>query len=457
MKALIPSLPKIRSRWIAILCILLAALLVQGCNRGNQTAAGGAKKGGKKGGRGAELGPVPVVVGTAIKKDVPIEITAVGNVEALSVLSVRPQVNGQLNEVFIEDGDFIKKGDKLFQIDSRAQEGQIRQAEANLLRDRAQLAQVTANLARDVANEKYAREQATRYAALFQQGVVSKDDRDRFASSADALDQLVLADKAAIQSAEAQIQADLGSIANLRLQLSFTTLYSPMDGRAGSIAVKSGNIVNASQTDLVSIAQVSPIYVAFSVPESRLAEIQRAMARAKLYVEAKPQGDLTSAERGLLTFVDNFVDSTTGTIKLKGTFQNLSRNLWPGQFVNARLRLAAQPGAIVIPGPALQAGQDGSYVYVVKEDHTVEARTVTPGIRLENEIVIAQGIAEGEIVVTEGHLRLAPGSRVTLPGEGGRGRGGADTIPGNGEGRGPPEGKKGPETTGVQKKAATGN
>ncbi len=427
MKALISSTPKVRSLWIGVLFIVLGSLVLQSCNRGEQTAAasgGGGKKGGKKGGRGADLGPVPVVVAPAAKKDVPIEVSAVGNVEALSIINVKPQVNGQLLEVFINDGDFIKKGDKLFQIDSRAQEGQIRQAEATLARDRAQLAQATANLARDVANEKYAREQATRYAALFQQGVVSKDDRDRFASTADALEQLVQADKAAIQSAEAQIQADLGSIANLRLQLSFATIYSSMEGRAGSITVKAGNIVTANATDLVSIAQVQPIYVTFSVPESRLAEIQRAMVHGKLVTEAKPQDDLTPPERGVLTFVDNSVDSTTGTIKLKATFQNPRRTLWPGQYVNTRLQLSTQAGATVIPAPALQAGQDGSYVYVVKEDRTVEARTVTPGLRLENEVVIDKGISPGEIVVTEGQLRLAPGSRVVLPGEGGRGRGG---------------------------------
>jgi len=476
----VPIIPEIKPEyrkhlsWMGLLCILLAAMLLQGCGSANQVADAAGKKGGKKGrgGRGADFGPVPVVVATAVKKDVPIEVNAVGNVEAYSIISIRPQVSGQLTGVFINDGDYVRKGQKLFEIDPRTLDGQVSQAEATLSRDRAQLAQAQANLARDVANEKYAREQAARYGTLFEQGVVSKDDRERFNANADALAQLVQADKAAIQSAEAQIQADQVNIANIKLQLSFTVIYSPIDGRSGNVTVKAGNIVNANQTDLMSIAQVQPIYVAFSVPESKLGEIQRASARAKLPTEAKAQDDITLPENGSLTFVDNTVDSTTGTIKLKSTFQNPSRSLWPGEYVNVRMRLSTQAGAVVIPTPALQAGQDGPYVYAVKPDRTVEVRPVTPGLRLENELVIDKGISAGDIVVTEGQLRLAPGSSVTLPGEGGRGRGqnggrGAEggnppggregAAPGGGYGDGKQGGRegRGPETGGFQKKAGS--
>jgi multidrug efflux system membrane fusion protein len=442
--------------WLAslgFLCLALASFVIQGCSKTDQAASqdGGGKKGGKKGKGGGDFGPVPVEVARVIRKDVPIDLTAVGNVEAYSTVSIRPQVSGQLQEVFVEDGQFITKNQKLFQIDPRPFDAQVAQVEATLSRDRAQLGQANANLARDVANEKYAREQANRYVALFQQGVVSRDDRDRFAANADALGQLVLADQAGIESAKAQIQADTANLSNIKLQLSFTTLYSPIDGRAGNVTVKAGNIVTASQTELMSIAQVLPIYVTFSVPESRLSEIQRYMAGTRLVVEAAGQDELTRVERGILTFVDNNVDSTTGTIKLKGTFQNTERKLWPGEYANVTLKLSTQANALVIPNQAMQTGQDGTYVYLVNDDHTVEVRPITVGLRRESDIVVAKGLADGETVVTQGQLRLAPGSRVTLPGEtGGRaGRGKNGGEGGGGDQGGSKKGngkKKGPQT-----------
>jgi len=336
---------------------------------------------------------------------------------------VRPQVSGQIQEVFIEDGQYVTKNQKLFQIDPRPFEAQVAQVEATLSRDRAQLGQAQANLARDTANEKYAKEQADRYVALFKEGVVSRDDRDRFGANADALGQLVLADQAAIESAKAQIQADTATLSSIKLQLSFTTIYSTLDGRAGNVTVKAGNIVTANQTEVLSIAQVQPVYVTFSVPENRLGEIQRYMAGTRLPVEAAGQDDLINPERGVLTFVDNNVDSSTGTIKLKGTFQNAARKLWPGEYANVTLKLSTQANAMVIPNQAMQTGQDGTYVYVVTDDRTAEVRPVTIGLRRESELVVDKGLSDGETVVTQGQLRLAPGSRVILPGENG-GRGG---------------------------------
>ena len=319
--------PKIfprRSVWLAglgLVGLALASLVIQGCDKAGDPAAqdgGGGGKKGKKGKGGGDTGPVPVEVAKVARKNVPIDMTAVGNVEPFSTVSVRPQVSGQFEEVFIQDGQYVAKGQKLFQIDPRPFEAQVAQVEATLSRDRAQLGQAQANLARDTANEKYAKEQADRYVALFQQGVVSRDDRDRFGSNADALGQLVLADKAAIESAQAQIQADTANLSNIKLQLSFTTIFSTLDGRAGNVTVKAGNIVTANQTEVLSIAQVQPIYVTFSVPENRLGEIQRYMAGTRLPVEAAGQDDLINPERGVLTFVDNNVDSTTGTIKTEG-------------------------------------------------------------------------------------------------------------------------------------------
>lgn len=405
-------------------CLGAAALLIVGCSKGGDETAqkGGKKKGGKKGG---DLGPAPVVVAKVKRKDVPIQITAVGNVEPYSVVSIKPQVSGQLTQIFIEEGDYVRKGNKLAEIDPRPLQAQVAQGEATLAKDNAQLQQVMANLARDSANEKYAAEQAKRYATLFDQGVVSKDDRERFSSQADALTQLVLADRAAIESAKAQIQADQANLGNIRLQLSFTTIYAPIDGRTGNIAVKAGNIVTANQTELLTIAQVQPIYVTFGVPEARLGDVQRYQSGGRLVVEAKSQDESDAMERGQLTFVDNNVDATTGTIKLKSTFRNDSRTLWPGEFVSVMMKLTVQPNALVVPTHALQTGQDGTYVYVVKDDRTVEMRPVTPGLRIEDELVVDKGLADGETVVTEGQLRLAPGSHVSFPGgaEGGRGNG----------------------------------
>jgi len=399
---------------VGLIGLLLASLAMQGCST-TETSANGGKKGKK--GKGGDAGPVPVEVAKVVRKNVPIDITAVGNVEPLSTVSVRPQVGGQIEEVYIEDGQYVAKGQKLFQINPKPFEAQVAQVEANLARDRAQLGQAQANLARDVASEKYAREAADRYVQLFTEGVVSRDDRDRFASSADALTQLVAADKANIQSAQAQIQADTASLGSANLMLSFTTVYSSLDGRAGNVTVKAGNIVTANQTEVLSIAQVQPIYVSFSVPENRLGEIQRFMAGTRLPVEAAGQDDLRTPERGVLTFIDNNVDSTTGTIKLKGTFVNADRKLWPGEYANVTLKLSMQNNALVIPNQAMQTGQDGTYVYVVDAERKADVRPITIGLRGEADLVVDKGLAEGEIVVTQGQLRLAPGMVVSLPGE----------------------------------------
>ncbi|HTM11340.1 MAG TPA: efflux RND transporter periplasmic adaptor subunit [Bryobacteraceae bacterium] len=408
-----------RSVWLTslgLIGLLLASLATQGCST-TDTSANSGKKGKK--GKGGDAGPVPVEVAKVVRKNVPIDITAVGNVEPLSTVSVRPQVSGQIEEVFIQDGQYVAKGQKLFQIDARPFEAQVAQVEATLSRDRAQLGQAQANLARDLANEKYAREVAGRYVQLFAEGVVSRDDRDRLAASADALSQLVIADKAAIESVQAQIQADTANLSQIKLQLSFTTIYSTLDGRAGNVTVKAGNIVTANQTEVLSIAQVQPIYVTFSVPENRLGEIQRFMAGTRLPVEAAGQDDLKSPERGVLTFIDNNVDSTTGTIKLKGTFQNANRKLWPGEYANVTLSLSVQSNALVIPTQAMQTGQDGTYVYVVDADHKADVRPITIGLRGESELVVDKGLSEGDMVVTQGQLRLAPGMRVSVAGEGG--------------------------------------
>jgi multidrug efflux system membrane fusion protein len=348
------------------------------------------------------------------QRDVPINVDVIGNVEAYSTISVKAQVGGELTKVSFQEGDFVKKGDLLFTIDGRPLEAQLSQAQANLARDTAALSQAQANLARDIANEKYAQDQAKRYRGLFDQGVVSREQADQMGSSADALSQTVLADKAAIESARAQIVADKAAVENVQVQLSYTTIESPINGRTGSIAVKQGNVVAANTTDLMTITQVQPIYVTFSVPEAQLGEIKRYMGEGRLPVHATSQADAGIQESGVLTFIDNSVDATTGTIKLKGTFENADNKLWPGEFVRVTLGLTTRPHATVVPNQAVQTGQDGQFVYVVKQDRTVEMRPVVTGTRVDQELVIDRGLQPGETVVTEGQLRLTPGSHVQI-------------------------------------------
>ena len=383
--------------------------------------------GGKGGGRRGGGGDVPVTIAKATQKDVPVEIQVIGNVEAYSTISVKAQVTGQLTDVYFHEGDFVKKGDKLFTIDQRPLEAAYNQALANVMRDEASLGQAQANLARDTAQLKYQDDQAKRYADLFAGGVISKDQAEQLRAGADAMAQAVNADKAAIESAKAAIAASRATADNAKVQLSYTNIPSPIDGRTGNLAVKAGNVVTANNMDLMTINQIEPIYVTFAVPEAQLPSIKKYMAMGKLSVRARPQdGDVKDEDRGDLTFVDNTVDVTTGTIKLKGTFPNTSHQLWPGQFVRVTLRLTTQPNAIVVPNQAINTGQNGSFVYVVKDDRTVESRNVVTGARVDQDMVVNEGLEPGETVVIEGQLRLAPGSRVVVRdgrGGGGGGRG----------------------------------
>lgn len=401
-------------RTFGIVVALVGALLLAACGADDSADAqqgGGKGKFGK--GRGGGGGPVPVVVATASLRDVPLEIQVVGNVEASSVVSIRAQVSGQLTGVFFQDGDYVHKGEQLFTVDPRQIDGQLAQAEANLARSTAQLAQAQANMARDTAQEKYARQVADSYSKLAEEGIFSRQQGQQTVSNADALSQAVAADQAAIESAKAQITADQANINNIKLQRSYTSVLAPIDGRTGNIVQRAGNIVTANNTELAVIHQVEPIYVAFAVPEARLGEVKRYFdAGGKLPVIAQAQDGSGTAEHGYLTFIDNAVDTSTGTIKLRGTFENQNHNLWPGQFVNATLQLTTRHNAVVVPNQAVQTGQDGTFIYVVDNDGTVSVRPVTVGPRVGLDLVIDQGLQAGEVVVTEGQLRLQPGSRI---------------------------------------------
>jgi len=400
-----------------LLGVLVAALLLSACASAPTDVGDGGKGKGKGKGKNAGGGTVPVEVAKVTLKNVPVDISVVGNVEAYSVVSIRAQTGGMLTEVRFKEGDYVKKGDLLFVIDRKPLEGQMNSAKANLAKSSALLKQAQAQLLRDTASADYARDQAARYQKGVDQGVFAKEQAEQLKSSAAAQMQILEADRAAIGSAEAQISADQSAINNLNIQLGYTTVEATIDGRSGNILQKAGNIITANTTDLATLYQIEPIYVTFSVPEARLGDVKRYSDNGKLAVTARAQDGSGDIEQGELSFIDNSVDTSTGTIKLKGTFQNKGHKLWPGQFVNVGLRLTMRNNAVVVPNQAVQTGQDGTYVYVVGADRAVSVVPVKTGPRIDQDMVIDDGLKGGETVVTEGQLRLQPGSKVQIRGD----------------------------------------
>lgn len=357
---------------------------------------------------------VPVRVVQASGRSVPVEITAVGNVEPWTTVVVKSPVGGTIVKMPFKEGDIVKRGDILFEIDPRPYQAAVRMWEANLAKERAALAQSEANLARAQAQEAHYGKQADRYAKLFEQGIVSRELADQTAVEARARRTAVRAETAAIESAKAAIASDEASLSHAKLNLSYCTVKALATGRTGTIRVKEGNLIKAAETELVTIHQVQPVYVAFSVPEENLLEIRRRAAASRLPVAAAIPGDTQPPASGTLSFLENSVDTTTGTIRLKARFENADSRLWPGQFVDVRMKMEDRPRAVTVPAVALQTGQQGNYVYVVRPDKSVELRVVTPGARIDNAISIDQGLTAGETVVTEGQLRLAPGMKVKV-------------------------------------------
>jgi len=337
-----------------------------------------------RGGKGAET--VPVSAAAAVRRDVPVQIKAVGHVEASTTVTVKSRVDGMLEHVHIREGSTVGEGALLFEIDARPYKAALAEAEAHLDRDRA--------LARKAA------EDSRRYAELVKKQYITQEQYDAIQASAQSLEATVRADEAAVDGA--------------RLNLEFCAIRSPLAGRAGDLLVREGNLVMAADArGLVVINRLRPVFVAFSVPEQDLARIRRAMAAGPVPVEiTPPEGGPPSA--GSLKFLDNTVDPATGSIQIKAVLPNEDERLWPGQFVTVTLTLSTLPGAVVVPAQAVQAGQQGTFVYVVKADRTVEFRPVKPGIGLDGFLVIEQGVAAGETVVTNGHLRLTPGAKVAV-------------------------------------------
>lgn len=327
----------------------------------------------------------PVVVAAAMQRDIPLEVKAVGTVEAYSNVQVKSMIAGEITKEGFAEGQDVRRGDLLFVIDPRPYQ--------------AALAQAQGNLARDSAQEANARAQGTRYAALFKEGVVSREQYDSITAAADALKQAVEADRAAVETA--------------KVNLTYTTIFSPIDGRTGNLMVHRGNVVKANDISILSINQVQPIYATFAVPEMYLPEIKRSQAGRKLVVTVRVPNEPKPAE-GVLTFIDNTVDPATGTIKLKATFTNHDRRLWPGQFADVSMTLSTDKNAVLIPSAAVQTGQNGQYVFVVKPDNTAELRNVTVSRVVGSDSVITSGVQAGEQVVTDGQVRLTPGKKVAL-------------------------------------------
>ena len=348
-------------------------------------------KSGAKGGPRQEV--VPVSAAVVARKPVPLTTRAVGNVEAYSTVVIRALVAGELQKIHFKQGQEVRKGDLLFTIDPRPLQAALDQAVGTLAKDKSTLAN--------------ARALAARYKKLYEEGIASKEDLDQYSTSADTQAGLVAADEAAV--------------ANARVQLSYATISSPISGMTGNLLVYEGNLIKANDlTPLVTITQTKPVYVTFAVPEGELAKVNRARAAGPVRVDAALPSDEAHPLSGQLTFVDNAVDSTTGTIRLKATFENPDRRLWPGQFVKVTITTGVVEDALVVPSQAVQTGQDGPYVYVVKDDLTVEPRPVKTGAGTEGLAVITKGVTAGERVVTDGQLRLFPGAKVEIKAEGKR-------------------------------------
>lgn len=359
--------------------------------------------------------PVPVTVATVTTESIPFELKVVGSAAASSVVQVKSQVTGQLMKAHLTEGQDVVKDSVLFEIDPRPYQEALKQVEAGLARNRALLRQAEANLARGIAEAKNAEANARRYAALTKEGVISREQNEQVRTTADAQREAVRAAEAAIESARAAIQSDLASIDKAKLDLAYCQIKAPLSGRVGNLLVYPGNLVSANgSAPLVVINQVSPVFVNFSVPEMHLPVIRRLNAKAPLTVFAVQPGNPRNRVAGRLTVIDNAVDSTTGTISLKAVFENKDRVLWPGQFVNVVLRLETLENVTVVPSEAVQVGQKGQYVYVVKADKTVEPRVVSTGRSFEDKTIIEAGLSAGEAVVTDGHLRLAPGFKIEV-------------------------------------------
>ncbi len=374
-----------RAWYFALLFIATIALTAPACNATGEATAPAATGGGGRGGGGGAA--VPVTVGRAEQKPIPLAIEVIGSVEASSTVSIRAQVTGELNSVNFKEGEDVREGQVLFALDPRPLQATLAQAEANLARDAAQAANAAT--------------QAQRATELADRGIATREQVETASSSSNALQATLAADRAAVD--------------NARVQLQYATIPAPISGRTGALMVHPGNLVRANDTaPLVVINQLSPIFVSFAIPEAQWPMLKRYLEMGNVRVEAAPPTGEGRPSEGHITFVDNSVDVTTGTIRVKGFFDNTDRRLWPGQFVNVVVTMATDPNAIVVPAAAVQSGQQGPYVFVVKPDNTADLRLVQVGRTRGDDTIVTKGLAAGETVVTDGQLRLVAGTRVSI-------------------------------------------
>jgi multidrug efflux system membrane fusion protein len=365
-----------RLQVLIFLVLLNALLFLSGC--GNKEQLAGASR---------DRPAAPVVAAGVELRNIPVQIKAIGNVEAYQTVQIRSQVSGQIQKIFFKEGEDVRQGQPLFQLDKRPFQADLDKAVGQLKRDQAQ--------------EEHSRVQSERYSDLEKDGIVSHEQADQMRMQAKADASAVEADKAAVEAA--------------RVQLQYTDIVAPINARAGNLMINLGNLVKANDTPyLVQLNQVTPIYVTFSVPEANLERVRRRFSSGQLKVLAYPKGQSDNPAEGRLTFIDNGVDTTTGMFKLKGTYQNKDRRLWPGQFVDVALELSMQNNAVVVPTRAIQSGQQGEYVYVVRTDSTAESRPVRTEGAYQNLTLISEGLRVGEQVIVNGQLRVAPNAKVIV-------------------------------------------
>jgi multidrug efflux system membrane fusion protein len=357
---------------------------------------------------------IPVEIVAATQMDVPVQIKSIGNVEPVSTIAVRSQIPGTLQAVRFTPGQEVKKGDLLFMIDPRPLQAALSQAEANLAKAMAAVSQGKNVVARDQATATNSRTIAKRDLQLVEAGVVSREEYDNAVAKADADDATVRADQNSVATLDAAAKAEQANVSNAVVQLSYTSIRAPLTGKTGNLVTTTGNLIQANDpTPMVTITQAAPVYVTFTVPEQDLLRIRQYANSVAFKTEVSIPGDEANPpQQGKLSLVDNTVDTTTGTIRLKATLDNGDRKLFPGLFVNVVLTLGVQREAVVVPSQAVQIGQDNSYVYVAKPDMTAEVRVVKTGTNLNNLTVIEEGIKAGEQVITDGQLKLVPGATV---------------------------------------------
>lgn len=359
---------------------------------------------------------VPVRAAVAVSQDVPLEVSAVGNVEAIESVDVKPRIAGQIERVAFEEGQSVAKGQLLFTIDLETLQRQEAEQQAEVERDAAMEQQARAVVARDTASQKQSQSEAEVALELAKDGILSKQRSDQLVTTSETARAALRSDQAAVEAAVGTTKADRARLAQTKLQLSFANVVAPITGRAGAVMVKAGNMVRENDTTLVTLLQLAPIYVTFGIPEQILPEVQRLNASGALAVEAS-NGE-GSALEGHLVFIDNTVDATNGTIRLKAVFPNTDGALWPGEFVNVRLRLRTEKNKTLIPESAVQDGLDGKYIWLVKSGVvSIAPVTVLRTYKPENGsglAVIGSGISPGDTVVTEGQLRLTPDARISL-------------------------------------------